>query len=279
MKRIRTQRESINPNLLTCKQSLHCVSTCNGDSMAAPVDLIRDVSILGDFRNFEKLGSIRDPSNDDVRLHAAAVRRLLIDNGAGLLSTSANSRGITLTYPAVDVAPLERASRSPSLGMYAAGGANAFGFYAAGLITEILSRPIGPLNIDFYPEHKPEWAHTTFLRQKVLYLNGVYLNRSQVIKYVANKAAGVHYDQKAADSLTQEAMDAFESLRKHVHISLESGRPCLTYNFEKDNVEPTFRYAPENIDIVLLEFLSIIQTMQKSETICLLLSQIKKDLA
>jgi hypothetical protein len=42
-------------------------------------DLSRDAVLFGDLRNLTKLKETQDPTEDDVRTHSAAVRRLLLD--------------------------------------------------------------------------------------------------------------------------------------------------------------------------------------------------------
>lgn len=242
--------------------------------MPLKIDLARDESILGDFRNFERLQSIEDPSNHEVRLYAAAVRRLLIDNGGGLLAPAAASRGIKLAYYAVDTKAMAARARNGKTILYSAGGVKAFGLQFSSI--ECLHGAVAGNEKSAYAE----WPLQTFLKQPVLFWRGVSLTRSQVVAYVANKAAGVHYDVKASGLLTAEDMAACESLRTAARLSA-TGPAILQMNFSAvadTAVLQRFAYSATAMDLVFYELLAIIQAMQASPAVKNLLTEIEAEL-
>ncbi len=71
------------------------------------LDLKRDAVIFGDLRNIAKLKDIQSLTEDDVRLHAAAVRRLLLE---GQLAAAARRRRLPLYFYPADSNPLVRSA-------------------------------------------------------------------------------------------------------------------------------------------------------------------------
>lgn len=175
--------------------------------MAAPLDLNRDQTILGDLRNFARLQEIQNPSQDEVRLHAAAVRRLLLD---GVLAAAAGSREMALTFKVPDAMAFVRAARNERLVMYTLGGMEVFGIIArhgalwVGPTAASDGSEIGDVDLKL----------DSFLKQPVAYCSRIMLTRHDVIVYVANKAGGVHYDPKETLAMPKEKLAAFGRLRR-----------------------------------------------------------------
>lgn len=93
-------------------------------------DLPRDAVLFGDLRNLTKLKEIRDPTEDDVRAHSAAVRRLLLD---GELPAAAGRRKLPLLFHPADSNPLLIAARNKHAAAFCLWGVSVFGIHFAGL--------------------------------------------------------------------------------------------------------------------------------------------------
>lgn len=242
--------------------------------MAARVDLNRDQTILGDLRNFTRLREIVNPSQDEVRLHAAAVRRLLLD---GVLAAAAGSRKIALTFKVPDAMPLVRAARNDRLVMYTLGGMEVFGIFARhGALW------VGPsAHADGSEIRDVNLKLDSFLRQPVAFCSGTTLTRHDVIVYVANKAGGVHYDPKETAAMPNEKLVAFGRLRRNAKMGIVDGVTTINMTppgWEEDQSDH-FRYEPEYIDAVYLEFLAALQFILDSEPVQDLREAIEGDLS
>lgn len=254
--------------------------------MAAPIDLNRDQTILGDLANFEGLRSVVNPSQDQVRLHAAAVRRLLLD---GVLSAAAGSRKLPLLFKVPDAKPLETAAKNRRLIIYTLGGMEAFGIFTrhGALWAGSAAPDVGGIgDVDLKLE--------SFLKQKVAFvgmpelpadpltgLHGVLLSRHDVLLYVANKVGGVHYDPKPTAVLPEMKMKAFGRLRRAVKMGTQDGMAVSHMKIPNPEEEQSehFRYEPEFIDAVYLEFLAMIQFIIHSSQVKALREAIQADLA
>jgi hypothetical protein len=99
-------------------------------NVAPGPDLERDAVLFGDLRNLAKLKEIQNPTEDDVRGHAAAVRRLLLD---GELPAAAGRRKLPLKFHPADSNPLMRAARNERVIAFSLLGVAVFGIEIAGL--------------------------------------------------------------------------------------------------------------------------------------------------
>lgn len=242
--------------------------------MAAPVDLNRDQTILGDLRNFARLREIQNPSQDEVRLHSAAVRRLLLD---GALAAAAGSRKMTLTFKVPDAMSLVRAARNERLIMYTLGGMEVFGIFVrhgalwVGATAPSDGSEIGDVDLKL----------DSFLKQPVAFCSSTMLTRHDVIVYVANKAGGVHYDPKETAAMPQEKLAAFGRLRRNAKMGMVEGITTISMTppGRDEDHSDHFRYEPAYIDAVYLEFLAALQFILDSKPIQDLRAAIEIDLA
>jgi hypothetical protein len=234
-----------------------------------PVNLERDATILGDLQNFAVLREMQNPSTDAVRLHAAAVRRLLLE---GVLPAACGNRGLKLAFTAPDANPLQRAARNRYVSLYVVGGAEVFGATLRNL--SVVLRPFQQ-----EPGREVELKLDSFLKQSVAFCAGELLTRHDVVLYVANKAGGVHWDQKASGALSTAKMRALGLLRRSLNLRVEDGKPVVSADLNPNEEQSeTFRYEPAAIDAVYLEFLATIQWIQDSPQVKALRAAIEADL-
>ncbi len=240
--------------------------------MAGLIDLERDQILIGDLRNFERLFDIVNPSQDEVRLHAAAVRRLLLDQ---VLPAVAGSRNMPLRFQVPDAKPWERAARNRHLISFSLAGVKAFGIEVSGAC---LSSG-GPVRIDFDPSKPVSLSIDSFLKQTVAFIGGEFITRRELIGYVANKAGGVHYDPSSDKRIPENKYRALGLLRKSLRIGIQDGVPTISFSppIQEDQSEQ-FRYEPQYVDAVYLEFLACIGFILNSPEVQEIRKQILRDI-
>lgn len=242
--------------------------------MSSPtVDLDRDRILLGDLTMFSRLGDTRNPTQDEIRLHASAVRRLLLD---GLLPMSAASRGMPIAFHVPDAQHYIRAARNNNLMVFQLAGVAVFGIeIAGGCVSKGGSTP----GAGFDPSHRISMRLESFLRQMVAYAGGEVLTRHEILLYVANKVGGVHYDPAPSKKLTERKIRALGILRRTIRIGIVGDMPSIQFNPQAaEDHSATFRYEPEYIDAVYLEFLACIGHIIHSPEVQALQTAIATDL-
>lgn len=238
-----------------------------------PIDLDRDQILLGDLKNFARLADIPNPTQDEVRLHAAAVRKLLLD---GVLPAAAGSRDLPIGFHVPDSLPMVRAARNSHVVAFTLAGFDAFGMRMAGAA---ISRGTKPVMNAFHPERLVPLKLDSFLKQTVAFSSGELLTRYDVIAYVANKVGGVHYDPKATKAMPEAKIRALGLLRRRLRVGIIDGAPTMEFTLELEEDQTShFRYEPEFIDAVYLEFLACIGFILKSPEVQTLQAQIAEDL-
>ncbi|WP_266172220.1 hypothetical protein [Dyella subtropica] len=240
----------------------------------ATIDLDRDEVLLGDLNNFTGLKSIQNPSQDQVRLHAAAVRRLLLE---GHLAQSCSSRSIKLAFLVPDALPLVRDARKGHVPIFQLAGLEVFGLMIAGLMTH--KGPPRGHQAGFDPGHRVELECGSFLKQVVAGAAGEMITRHDVIIYVANKVGGVHFDPKPTNKLPEAKLHALGVFRNSVRMGLVNGMPTVNFNHTAlEDQASKFRYEPAFIDAAYLEFLACIQFIIDSPAVLVLKEAIEVDL-
>lgn len=132
----------------------------------------------------------------------------------------------------------------------------------------------------YHPDKTVPLKLDSFLKQSIALSKGVLLSRHDVLLYVANKIGGVHVDGKPSGHLSHEKMHALGRLRRGIKMGLIDGTPTITLNIEtlEEEHAPRFRYEPEFIDAVYLEFLACVETILTSPEIAALRCAIAADL-
>lgn len=253
-------------------------------------DLPRDAVLFGDLRNLTKLKEIQNPTEDDVRAHSAAVRRLLLD---GELPAAVGRRRLPLLFHPADAMPLLRAARNNHAAAFCLWGVNVFGIQFAAVA---INRGDQRLGESFNPESRVPLKLDSFLKQTVamspplvLTSSGhppkevrpsVLLTRHDILLYIANKLGGVHYDPMPKGHLSEEKLHGLGRLRRVFQLGLSEGMPTIGFNadtFEEDH-SSLFKYEPGKIDAVYLEFIATIELILHSPEVSVLRAAIAKDL-
>jgi hypothetical protein len=254
------------------------------------LDLSRDAIIFGDLRNLSKLKDLNNPTEDDVRMHASAVRRLLLD---GELDRAAGRRRIPVLFHPTDSNPLVRAARNNKTSAFSLWGIDVFGVQFSGVS---LNAGNTPLNVDFDPDRLVSLKLGSFLKQVVAMSPplvrrstvhppkelspSVLLTRLDILQYVANKIGGVHYDPSPSGALTEEKIQALGRIRRAFQIELKDGAPVIGVKVDcfEEEQSSSFSYQPEKIDAVYLEFIAIIDLLLSSPEVFALCLAIENDL-
>jgi len=253
-------------------------------------DLARDAVLFGDLRNLTKLKEIQGPTEDDVRMHSAAVRRLLLE---GELPAAAGRRRLPLFFHPVDSKPLVSAARNRHAAAFCLWGVEVFGVQLMGAAISLGSRPIGN---SFNPEARVSLKLDSFLKQTVAMSPplmskrfgnspqelkpSVLLTRHDILLYVTNKLGGVHYDPMPKGHLSEEKLHGLGRMRRVIRVGLPQGVPNIGFDadtFEEDQ-SSKFTYEPEKIDAVYLEFIAAIELILGSPEVTALREIIAKDL-
>lgn len=253
-------------------------------------DLDRDAVLFGDLRNLTKLKETQDPTEDDVRAHSAAVRRLLLD---GELPAAAGRRRLPLLFHPADSNPLLRGARNNRVAAFCLWGVDVFGIQFAGVA---INRGNQRFEESFNPEIRIPLKLASFLKQTVAMSPpvistsslqapkelspGILLTRHDILLYVANKIGGVHYDPMPKGHLSEEKLHGLGRMRRVFKVGLRDGIPTIGFNtdtFEEDQ-SSKFTYEPEKIDAVYLEFIAAIELILRSPEVGALRAAIAKDL-
>ena len=175
-------------------------------------DLERLVVIGGDLEYLRTLPQERLLTHTEVRLCAGVLRRMLVDDELGRLWRSMQApSGIYLSVDATDIdGPL---SKWPEKWVrYAwAGGAPASGAQHSGMIFAVVPRdehePYGspeaflkanplPMSGERRRMAIPDWLRSTSVAIQTNEIGLVRISRASVLKYIANRKGGVHFDPK-----------------------------------------------------------------------------------
>lgn len=197
---------------------------------------------------------------DDVSLRIASpiLRRLLID---GMLTKAANmlNMQIEITVPLVSRAGSFENLRNVEF--YQCGGAKYKGMIIQSV--SMFNKALSPQEIkELYQRNKDKFDKTcpvnisVFLKQPSFVIRGTTINREEVIKYVANKLGGAHYDSK----------------RK---IAGDTSKITLEHKYAlMDMVHNGMIVASK--DAIYYELLSIGQTLINSRDVCQLRKKLGK---
>jgi hypothetical protein len=167
------------------------------------IDLARIVSEDLDFLASEWNQDVDDAS---LRRSSAVLRSLLVE---GLLGKAAHEAGRNIRILAPAICQVTTEAELRECKFYQAGGALYKGMMVQS--TSIVA------SAKSHAEIKASYERTkdvigknyplklgAYLRQTSLVVDGVLISREEVIKYVANKLGGVHYDKSRADQSPQK---------------------------------------------------------------------------
>lgn len=224
----------------------------------------------------EDIGYLRAIVNKDfqcpieLRRVSHIVRRLLNDRS---LSSIAAPRIGKIWLQAPDNNPIYRADRNDPFPFFLSGGASIFGVYIRWAMTERGKEPRRLEGAD--PSATIDLSFNGFCGQRVLCLNGNWVSRIAVVKYVANKCSAVH-----SQAPFTEIDRTLSQMRSAVSISLSNGLTQLAFNPDAiENTNPEFEYSTGRIDTVLIELLCAMHFLVHSPEVIRLEKVIRQEAA
>lgn len=188
-----------------------------------------------------------DPSPAELRRVSAILRRLLVERDLSIVAAPRIGR-IHLLAP--DNKPAIKSGRQYLF--FLSGGVDLFGTSTRPCMIE--SGDQTPLP-DFDHSRRIAVQLDGFVSQPTLCLNGTWISRGAIIKYVANITSGVHSRMPE-----EEEERTLERIRSVVTFSRTSlGMANIHVDFDAINIGPKdFSYSETRIDPVLIELLSAI---------------------
>jgi hypothetical protein len=208
------------------------------------------IALLDDLEYLRELLSRQEHPRGELRRLSNILRRLLVNNEVRVVAAPRISR---FDFDVPDLRAF-----------YKAGEEYPYIFFASGGLLEALNPLALTVMVQRVPDaanHKffvPEFGKTTkmnadaFLTQKVICFKGDWVNRREAIKYVANRASGVHTDapRNATESLLQKASE-------HVRYRMVGTEMKVDFS-DLENIglnDPDEDYSTNTLNPVLIELL------------------------
>lgn len=222
-----------------------------------PITTERKQVLLDDLDEVSRLAAVAGPSPGELRRVAGILRRLLLEQE---LILCASHYGDRISILANESRSVRRAIESDIGGvkLALAGGGTAFGITYGVVVLG------GTTPSSYDPSATANLKCDAFLSQWVAFFSRRFLSRRDVIKYVANKAGGVHYDGARDDQ--HEA--TLSRLRSAFSIGLDDdGIVRLRFDAKAFDEAVEFTYEPRCIDPALLEIHITCQILARSPTV------------
>lgn len=229
-------------------------------------------AFLEDIQHYRQIVAKFDPSRQELRNLSGSMRRLLIDRE---LHHVAAPRIGNLFIRAPDLDNL--ADNWPKVipSFFMAAGAKIFN--------------CDMRNIRVFPQDKEKEMERgdtdkyilikleRFMSQGVICYNGNWVNRQNILTYIAYVASGIHH--KKSTYVLSEADKIISLVRSSAHLT----KNALSLNIGMLNppgidAEHPFEFKPESVDVILWELLSIVNFIVKSNDVIKLETVIKKEL-
>lgn len=209
-------------------------------------------ALLDDIQYLRDLSVSRDQSPAELRRVSSVLRRLLIDRD---ITDVAAPRLGRFMFCAPNNNPFYAAADKIPFSFFGSGGMEVFGVKFRSAILDLRSpTPRPPDYVDTM--RTVELPLDGFLKQRVLCLEGQWVGRRDVIKYIANVASGVHSGTRATP-----LDETIWQIRHVAGYRKKDGSLSVAFNLDAlalpDDDMP-FRYSPEMIDPVLLEILATV---------------------
>jgi hypothetical protein len=231
---------------------------------AAAIALIEDLEHL---RMVVSAAAASQPSTGDLRRMSAVLRRLLVDRD---LPRIAAPRIGKIRLKAPDNSTAYRADRVSPLAFFASGGATTAGIWmrAAYLLNapnDVMSK--GQASFDNLVALPPD----NFLDQRVVALNGEWVNRRDIIKFVANTASGVH--SGAPETNEEKLIARMRHILKYDNGGLRFDMAPLR------RASDSYVLQPGDVDVALVELLCMATFLIESADVSRLVGIIQSELA
>jgi hypothetical protein len=230
-------------------------------------------ALIEDLAFFREVVARPEQSPGELRRLSVTARRLLADEA--IKTVGAPRTGVP-TFRRPDNREMEAYITPANCQMFASLGVSAFGFYvhAMSARADDVTTPV--------PVHDPnafiEGTIAEFMGQPVIFSEGVWVTRREVIKYIANVKDGAHSGGGKAG--LDHVKAPLEYARRRTRIKAASG------GFNVNMVEPTgtgfdpakFPYDAAAVDVVLLELLAAVHLTVRSSAVRALEEYVRNEL-
>jgi hypothetical protein len=184
-------------------------------------------AFLEDMRHIRDVLQPENINRGEIRRLSSVLRRFLIDNG-GDISSLAPARIGCLNLHCPDNNQIYAVDRKTPFQFFGSGSAKDFEVFGSYIRALGVRDGMHPINYgDFEPHKLVLLSHEGFLSNKVLCLNGRWISRRSVIKYVANIASGVH-----SGAPKDETDTIISTIRNCVMYSKKDGKLHALVNLE-----------------------------------------------
>lgn len=212
------------------------------------------IAVVEDFDYLKILSETAETSPVGLRHASSIVRRWLVD---GTLQRVSSPRIDRIKVRVVDNNPVYCLSQTGKIRVFVSGGALVHGVEILRIMDSNGRNP--PPTDSFYSCNLINLQLKDFIKQRVIYTQGEWLTRSQVVKFVANVDHGVHSGR--SDDHWKKLLSNF---RFQVSVQLETGpdgnpAPSIVAGVgAADEVISPQSYDPRKVNGVLLELLATI---------------------
>lgn len=239
------------------------------ETKEAAIALNEDFAVLNDVAKRVETRPV------DLRHTSVVLRRWLVENQ---LMRVASPRIGRLHISAIDNNPIYRAARSGKIVSFVSGGASVHGvILAAGMMSKS-GKP--PEISGYHPDVLEKFKLNTFLKQRVIYSDGEWFTRMQVIKFVAHADHGAH-----GHGAKEEWEKRLAKFRQEVSISLVDGpggkrMPSVVWGAGQSADQANLaKYDPSRINGVLIEVIATIHFLTTSTEVLELMRNIDAEMA
>ena len=241
------------------------------ENRARLLDATREAAaaFLEDMRYIRGIVEQNSRDRRELRHLSALLRRILIDNNGDIRSIAPPRTGkIVLTAPDNSLFyPIDRATPFTA---FFSGGPKMMGLEYRGLVMH--SFDVQPRGYD--PERTIQLSQDGFLSQRVLSLRGDWATRSDVIKFSANIASGVHSSKPS-----EKVEILLDRIRRLITYTPDGGGVKMAFDLAQVTSHVSnFRHVPQGFDAVLLELFATAYYLLSSPDIDRLQAAIEAEL-
>jgi hypothetical protein len=229
-----------------------------------------DAAVLLDDMEFMRESIQKDQiRSGEIRRMSAILRRFLVD---GMIKKVSSPRTGKINIICPDESKFVISNKKQKFLFFGLGFIKIFGIYVA---CPTIENSNNPRNIDFNPEQSVSLTVDEFKKQNVIAFQGVWITRHDIIKFIANKAGGVHSDERREKPKEK----IIQSVRTTVNVKLYNEAIILCSNISSFvSTQIPSIIDRSNVDWVLIELLSTASFLVNSPDIYELEKFIKREM-
>jgi len=218
---------------------------------------------VDDFNHLQKMLITPEQDAGDIRRNSVHLRKYIIEGNLQQIASPRIGK-IKLLIP--NNKDYYSKTIEKDMDYFISGGASIFGVFAQKMFWSKGKSP----NIS-NPEETIEVNIDTFRKQKVIFYIGEWITRDQIIKYICNKAGGVHHDNKGRLDYEKRAISAV------VMTKNPDGSPFIYFNIDALIRELPLEIKNDKIDPFLYEILSTVYWLDQSPDVHRLIEYINQN--